>query len=349
LWLAVAVRDNDGRKLDHKTLEAMRIRAVRQIEAGARVEDVAAVLGLSRSAVFSWVAQYREGGVAALVAKPVPGRPMKLSGEQLARVYALVVGHDPRQLQFEFGLWTREMVRMLIRREFGVGLSVVSVGRLLKKLGLSPQRPLWRAYQQDPAAVEAWRRDQFPAIRAEAARCGATVFFADEAGIRSDYHAGTTWAPIGQTPVVASTGRRHQVNLISAVSAKGGLRFAAFTGRFTAAVFIDFCKRLMHAAGGAPVFLVVDGHPVHRSKAVAEFVASTDGRLRLFRLPGYAPELNPDEWVWKHVKHDRLGRAGLGDGEDLRMKALAALHRLQKLPRIIRGFFADPNLAYITA
>jgi transposase len=297
------VRDNDGRKLDHKTLETIRIRAVQQIENGARVEDVAATLGLARSTVFGWVAKYREGGRNALAARPVPGRPPKLSGAQLARVYALIVGRDPRQLSFEFALWTREMVRELIRREFGVRLSVVSVGRLLAKLGLSPQRPLWRAYQQNPEAVERWKREQFPAIREQAAEAGATIWFADEAGVRSDYHAGTTWAPVGRTPVVRTTGARHSVNLVSAVTAAGALRFAAYEGTFTSATFIDFCKRLLHDTD-RPVFLVVDGHPTHRSRAVKEFVAATNGRLRLFLLPGYSPELNPDEWVWK-VRHER--------------------------------------------
>jgi transposase len=342
------VRDNDGRKLDHKTLETIRIRAVQQIENGARVEDVAATLGLARSTVFGWVAKYREGGVEALAARPVPGRPPKLSGAQLARLYHLIVGRDPRQLSFEFALWTREMVRDLIRREFGVRLSEVSVGRLLRKLGLSPQRPLWRAYQQDAAAVERWKREQFPAIREQAAEAGATIWFADEAGVRSDYHAGTTWAPVGRTPIVRTTGARHSVNLVSAVTAQGALRFAAFEGTFTSATFIDFCKRLLHDTD-RPVFLVVDGHPTHRSRAVKEFVASTNGRLRLFLLPGYSPELNPDEWVWKNIKSDRVGRAGVTGPDDLKAKALAALHRLQKLPHLIRGFFHDLNLRYITA
>jgi transposase len=342
------VRDNDGRRLDHKTLEAMRIRAVGQIRDGAHPEDVAALLGLDRSTVYGWVARFRGGGPAALKARPVPGRPRKLSGEQLRRLYTLIVGRDPRQLQFEFALWTREMVRVLIRREFGVALSVVSVGRLLRTLGLSPQRPLWRAYQQDPDAVERWKREEFPAIRAEAAKAGATVYFADEAGVRSDHHAGTTWAPVGQTPVVHSTGARYAVNLISAVTAKGALRFTAFEGKFTAAVFIDFCKRLLHDADG-PVFLVVDGHPAHRSRAVKQFAAGTGGRLRIFGLPGYSPELNPDEWVWKNVKHDRVGRANIAGKADFTARVVSALRRLQKLPAVIRSFFADPNLAYITA
>src|SRR3954447_22236584 len=136
------MRDNDGRKVDHATLAAMRVRAVAQVRAGAHPEDVAAVLGLHRSTVFGWVATYREGGPDALQARPVPGRPPKLSGEQVRRLYTLIVGHDPRQLEFEFGLWTRQMVRALIRREFGVALSVVSVGRLLRRWGC-PRSGRW--------------------------------------------------------------------------------------------------------------------------------------------------------------------------------------------------------------
>jgi transposase len=342
------VRDNDGRKLDHATLEAMRIRAVRQIEAGEHPEAVAAALGLSRSTVFGWVAKYREGGLEALRAKPIPGRPTKLTGAQLRYLYTLIVGTDPRQLQFEFALWTRDIVRQVIRTEFGVGLSAVSVGRLLRKLGLSPQRPLWRAWQADPEAVQRWQDTEFPAIRAAAKREGATVYFADEAGIRSDYHAGTTWAPVGATPVVKATGARHSVNMISAVTAKGELRFTVVKGTVNAEVFIEFCKKLLRDNTG-PVYLIVDGHPSHKAKATKAFVVSTNGRLKLFTLPGYSPQLNPDEWVWKNVKHDRVGRTSVRNAEDLKAKAVAALRRLQRMPHLIRGFFADPNLRYITA
>ncbi|HEX8933766.1 MAG TPA: IS630 family transposase [Pseudonocardiaceae bacterium] len=208
------------------------------------------------------------------------------------------MGTNPRQLQFEFSLWTREIVREVIRREFGVALSAVSVGRLLRTLGLSPQRPLSRAYQQDPDAVERWKAQEYPAIRAEANRLGATIYFAEEASVRSDYHAETTWAPLGQTPVVATTGARLSVNMISAVTASGSFKYDIVPGRLNAAKFIDFCDKLLADTPG-PVFLIVEGHPVHRSNAVKEYVATTNGRLRLFRLPSYSPELNPDEGVWK--------------------------------------------------
>ena len=342
------MRDDDGRKLDHATLEAMRLRAVKRIEAGARVEDVASSLGLSRSAVFAWMAAYREGGERALVAKPVPGRPPKLSGTQLRTLYTLISGSDPRQYQFEFALWTRELVQQLIWTRFRVRLSVVSVGRVLRMLGLSPQRPVFRATQQDPERVKRWRETDYPAIREEAAQAGGMIYFADEAGIRSDYHSGTTWAPVGQTPVVTSTGARYSLNMISAVTPKGRLRFSTFTGSMTAKVFLDFVKRLLHDEPN-PVFLILDGHPVHRSKAVREFAQSSDGRLRLFFLPPYSPELNPDEWVWKNVKHDRIGKAGITSAEDLQNKAERALRRLQRLPALVCAFFSDPHIRYARA
>ena len=208
----------------------------------------------------------------------------------------------------------------------------VSVGRLLRKLGLSPQRPLYRAYQQNPQAVAHWKAETYPQLRREAAEVGATIYFVDEAGVRSDYHAGTTWAPVGQTPVVA---------------AKGALRFAAYDGSLNGPVFIDFCRRLLDDTPG-PVFLVLAGHPVHRSKAVKAFAESTNGRLRLCFLPGYAPELNPGEWVWRHVEHDRIGRRGQRPGGPQSQGAGRAASA-QKLPDLVRSFFRDPNLRYITA
>jgi transposase len=305
-------------------------------------------LGMGRGTVYGWLAKYRQGGREALKARPVPGRPPRLSGEQLRRLYTLVAGSNPRQLELEFALWTRELVRELIRREFAVSLSAVSVGRVLRTLGLSPQRPLWRAWQADPEAVQRWKDEDFPAIRAAARAAGATVYFADEAGIRSDYHAGTTWAPVGATPVVKATGARHGLNMISAVTAQGLLRFATFAGAFTATVFIEFCKDLLADTDG-PVYLVVDGHPAHRAKAVKEFLASTGGRLKLFVLPAYSPQLNPDEWVWKNVKHDRVGRATPSTAEQFRAHVVAALQRLQAMPHLVRAFFADNDLRYITA
>ena len=278
----------DGRALDHKTLEEIRIRAVRSVEAGESPEDVIRTLGFGRTVIYNWLAKYREGGIDALRAKAISGRPSKMTGKQLQWVYKTVTSKNPLQLRFEFALWTRAMIREVIREKFGVRLSEVSVGRMLRKLGLSPQKPLRRAYERDPELVETWRKKQFPEIRRLAKKERATLYFSDEAGVRSDFHAGTTWAPKGQTPIVPATGQRFGMNLISAISPRGDFRFMTVEGRMNAGKFIEFLKRLLHNAS-RPVFLIADCHPSHRAKKVLAFVRSTEGRLRLFFLPPYAP------------------------------------------------------------
>ena len=237
------------------------------------------------------------------------------------------------------------MVRELIRREFGVKLSEVSVGRLLRDLGLTPQRPVRRAYQRDAEAVERWTTEEYPAIQKLAKREKATIYFGDEAAVRSDYHSGTTWAPKGQTPVVEATGARFRLNLISAISAKGLMRFMTIDDRLTAANFITFLKRLLHNAQ-EPIFLIVDRHPVHRSAKVRNFVASTDGRLRLFFLPSYSPDLNPDELVWNHLKRHRVGKSDFKGPRQLKERVLTYLQSLQRLPHILRGFFRASTVRY---
>lgn len=182
------------------------MRATDQVEAGADPREVSRTLGLHEHTVYGWLAKRREDGREALLAKPIPGRPPKLTSEQQRQVVAWVAGSDPRQLSFDFALWTRDMVRRLIRREFGVQMSASAVGRMLHRLGLCPQRPLWRAWQADPDQVQAWKDTEYPAIAKAAKKAGATVYFADEAGIRSDHHAGTTWGAIGKTPVSALHG-----------------------------------------------------------------------------------------------------------------------------------------------
>ena len=340
------MKPRDGRALDHKALEDIRIRAVQRVEAGESPEDVIRTLGFTRTVIYHWLAMYREGGLEALRAKPISGRPSKMTGRQLEWVYKIVTSKNPLQLRFEFALWTRSMVRELIREKFSVRLSDVSVGRMLHKLGLSPQRPLRRAYERDPEWVDSWRDKEFPRIQRLAKKEGATLYFSDEAGVRSDFHAGTTWAPKGQTPVVPATGQRFGLNLISAISPRGEFRFMTVEGRMNAQKFIEFLKRLLHNAS-RPVFLIVDRHPAHRAKKVFTFVKSTKGRLRIFFLPPYAPDLNPDEHVWNHLKNHGVGKRAIRTREQFRQVVLSHMRSLQRLPDVIRGFFRDPNLRYI--
>ena len=236
----------DARSLDHKTLEEIRIRAVERVQAGESPEDVIRTLGFTRSCIYTWLALYRAGGWGALRARALKGRPMKIQPQQMGWLYRTITGKSPLQYRFEFALWTREIVRMLLAEEFQLKLSLSSVGRLLKQLGLRCQRPLYRAMEQDPERVRQWREEEYPEIRRQAQQQGAEIYFGDEAGVRSDCHAGTTWGAKGQTPVVVSTGQRNAVNMISAVSARGHLRFMLTKGRVNGPVFVEFLKRMMH-------------------------------------------------------------------------------------------------------
>ena len=335
----------DARKLDHSTLEAIRIRAVQQVQSGESPEVVIRALGFSSRCIYSWLAMYRAGGWDALKAKPIPGRPRKLSARDLQWLYRTVTGKNPLQLGFPFALWTRAMVAKLIRQRTGIRLSLVSVGRLLAQLSLTCQKPLWRAYQQDGSRVEQWLKREFPRIRALAKKEKAQIYFEDESGIRSDFHAGSTWAERGKTPVVRVTGQRFSLNMISAISPRGELRFMVVKGGVGAKVFITFLKRLVHGQR-RPLFLIVDGHPAHRAKLVKEYVESLEGKLRLFFLPPYAPELNPDELVWNDVKNNAVGRMRLEEPADLQRAIVGRLRYLQKSPARVRSFFQAPETRY---
>ena len=340
------MKRRDARALDHKTLEEIRIRAVERVQAGESPEVVIQVLGLSRSCIYTWLARYRAGGRGALKARALKGRPLKMQPAQMKWVYQTVVGKSPLQFRFEFALWTREMIRLLLREQFQLKLSLASVGRLLKQLGLTCQRPIFRATEQDPQRVRQWREQDYPAIREEARLCGAEIYFGDEAGVRSDCHAGTTWGIKGQTPVVHTSGQRSSVNMISAVSARGHLRFMLTKGKVNGLVFTEFLKRLMHGSARR-VFLILDGGSYHHSRPVKDYVASLDGKLRLFFLPPYSPQLNPDEQVWNYVKHHGVAKAALRGGKgELRKLVLARLRSLQKLPWTIRMFFLTPDAQY---
>ena len=340
------MRTNDARSLDHATLETMRERAVRSVQSGESPEVVARVIGVNRSTMYGWLAQYRRGGWRALKAKPLFGRPPKLDGKKLKWIYNTVTQKNPLQLKFAFALWTREMVAKLIQDKFKISLSLVSVGRLLAQLGISCQKPLYHALERDEGLVQKWLKQEYPKIKARARREKADIFFGDAAHMRSDHHAGRTWGKRGETPVVVSSGARYSMSLISAVTSRGHMRFMIKEkGGVNADVFIEFLTRLMTGSKNR-IFLIVDRGPAHVAKKTKAFVASLGGRLRLFYLPPYSPERNPDELVWKHLKDDTVGRASIVSFGDFKYKVRSSMLCLQRSPAKIRAFFQKPSLRY---
>jgi len=339
------MRKTDARKLDHQTLEDMRIRAVKSVQSGKSPEEVAVVFDVHRTALYKWLALYRDGGWQALKSKPTPGARPKIDGKKLEWVFNTITQKNPQQMKFEFALWTREMVQKIIKDKFQIKLSLNAVGRLLAQLGLTCQKPLYKAIQKDESLVKNWLKKIYPQIKTRAKSEKADIYFGDAAHIRSDHHAGKTWGIKGQTPIVMTSGSRFSFSLISAISSRGMMRFMVREGGVNSSVFIEFLKRLISGAK-RKIFLIIDNGPSHVSKKTKAFAASCSDKLELFYLPPYSPDLNPDELVWNHLKNHTVGRSTVVDKVDFKKQVTRSMKSLQRDKKKIQSFYQKKSLKY---
>lgn len=337
--------NTDARKLDCKSLTDLRKRGVARVQSGESPKVVARVLGIGERTVFGWLSLYRQGGWDNLDARKRGGRPKRLNAKMIKWVYNTVVDKNPLQLKLPFALWTAKLIGKAIEKKYGISLSKASVCRLLSQLGITPQRPIWQAYQQKPEAVQKWLKQEYPKILKMAKRMNGEIYFADEAGVRSDHHSGTTWARKGETPVIHTTGARFSLNVISAVNAQGQFRFMVVKGSVGAKKFCEFIKRLVSSTDRM-VFLIVDGHPAHKAKVVKDLLDELKSKIRMFFLPPYSPELNPDERVWNDLKNNGIGRLVLTSKEQLKKEIVSFLRMIQKCPNRVRSYFTDKYVLY---
>jgi transposase len=337
----------DARKLDAATQAHLRRLVVRALRGGMKQTVAAQQFGVSLRAVNKWAALDKAGGLRALKPKRRGRRAGegRLDATQAARIRALIVEKMPDQLKLPFYLWTRAAVAELIAREYGVTVSLTTVGRYLKAWGMSPQKPVRRAYERNDAAIARWLAEDYPALARDAKREQATIYWGDEMGLRSDHVTGSSYAPVGQTPVVRATGQRFGCNMISAITNRGALAFMVFQGKFQAPVFLEFLKRLLKQVKGK-LYLIVDGHPVHKAATAKRFVAKHAARLRLILLPGYCPELNPDELLNQDVKTNALGKSRPATKAEMIASVRSHLHRRQKQPQVIKNLFQEKHVRY---
>jgi transposase len=310
------------------------------------VSLVARVFNIPRRTVFSWLARYRNGGWDALKEGSRRGRPRKLSGKDMQWVYDAVTMGDPRTYKFEFCLWTLSIIRSMIARELGVELSKSAVSRLLGHLGLSPQRPIYKSYKQNPKQLERYLTQTFPEVVEQARVLGAEIYFVDEASVRSDSHRGWTWGKVGETPVVRDSGGRFGLNVISAVTPRGDMRFSFIEDRMTSARFIQFLKKLRKDAG-RPIIVITDNARYHHSKETQAFIGTQTDSIVMAFLPAYAPELNPDEQVWNHAKA-RLAKLPILSAGGMKRSLASILRSIQKQVFLIKTFFQLPDTKYVS-
>lgn len=339
----------DGRSVSRAAQEEMRLMALARMNEGESPAMVAASFGLHRGWAYKVRAKAKGSGRGkrALRSTKGTGRPRSLTPDQERQVFRWVNGKNPRQYGFDFGLWTRQIVGDLVAQKFGVSLSLASIGALLARIGLTPQKPLQQAYQRDPLEVARWREETYPAIVRKAKRDKAEIYFWDESGFRADAVQGKTWGKKGQTPVVRVPGQRQGISAASAVNSKGGFWFATYHGGLNGAGFIALLRRMMKGRR-RPIRLVLDSLPAHKTKAVRAYMESLQGRLTLHFLPGYAPDLNPDELVWSYAKRTGVARNPLRAGEKLIDRVDAQLAAIKARPDLVRSFFGHPSVAYIS-
>jgi transposase len=337
----------DARKLGPAAQEHLRRLAVGAVRKGMKQTEAARTFRVSLRAVNKWVAIDKAGGLRALKQKARGRRAGagRLNATQSQRIRRMLVEHMPDQLKPPFYLWTRSAVANLIAREFAVAVSLTTVGRYLKSWGMSAQKPVRRAHERNGAAIRQWLAHDYPAIAKAAKRENATIYWGEGMGMRSDHVAGKSFAPLGHTPVVRAAGQRLGASMISAITNRGALAFMVFHGKFEAGRFVDFMKRLLKQAHGK-VYLIVDSHPVHRSTIAKRFVADNDERLRLIFMPGYCPELNPDELLNQDVKTNALGKSRPTNRHELMTTVRGHLYRRQRQPALIRNLFHEEHVRY---
>ena len=335
----------DGRTHTHEMSEKIRLMAVQRVNEGEQPSAVIKSFGLGRTSIYPWLRTEKKKGAQALAARIHPGPEPTLTPQQKLKIRGWICGKDPRQYGFEFGLWTRQIISALIQEKLKVTLGLTAVGRLLYELGITPQKPLRRAYERDPIAIEKWKNEEYPRLRARAHRRKGEIFFLDEAGVRSDQVLGRTWGEKGKTPEVTTSGQRQSINAISAINTRGAFWYEVFSGRFNATRFAEFLTSFMRGRK-RPVLLVVDGHPSHRAKMIAAYIQTLKGRLELHFLPGYAPELNPDEFVWNHLKNEGVSKKPLKQNESLRKRVEQDLAKIKRQPGLVRSFFGAPSVSY---
>jgi transposase len=339
----------DGRQMSKEQQSAARRRAMKLLDAGWGQADVAQAVGMHVRTVRQWGQHRRQYGVKSLLADArgrQVGQGRTLAARQEQEIQTLVRDKLPDQLKLPFALWTRRAVAQLIESRYGIKLPVRTMGEYLNRWGFTPQKPIKKAYEQQPKAVKQWLAQTYPGIAAQARQEAAEIYWGDQTGVNNQPHAPRGYAPNGQTPTVSQRSKRFGFSVMSAVTNRGSARWMVYKGALNSALLIKFMTRLLQQAGGRKVYLFLDNLRVHHSAPVKEWLTEHAAQIVVHHLPSYSPELNPDERLNRALKSKLSHLPAPRDARRLHEQTVAQLRSCQKQPAIIRGCFQSATTSY---
>lgn len=329
----------DGRTISRDALEAFRFRAIHLRKQGYTIAEIANIFGLNYYSVAHWFTKYKQEGKNALKKTVARGADLKLEPSILLWLKKALT-KPATSWGFSTPLWNSRMVNILLKQEKNIQLDVVTIWRYLCRMGLSFQQPEKRYKQQDKKLVKEWIENEWPKIQRWVKKNRAILYFEDESGISLTPVIGKTWAPKGKTPIVRVTGSRGGVLAMSAISPTGRVRFRLEKRKINADVMIEFLKQIGQTHKNRKVAVVMDQAPSHTAKKVRDFIESQK-QLKVFYIPPYSPELNPDEKVWRHIKNVSLKNNMAKDKDHLARMVVGALRQIQKNPKLTKNFFEN--------
>lgn len=348
MWYILGMENIDARKHNQQTQYELRKQVVRLRKKGLPVTDVAGLVGISAPHVSTIWQKYLKGGLDAI--KPSKrgrrsGEQRTLSAEQEKAVEELLIDKTPDQLKLPFALWTRDAVRSVVKQRYGHELPVRTVTDYLKRWGFTPQKPTKRAYEQNPEKLNQWLENDYPEIAARAKREKAEIHWGDETGINNEAYNAKGFSPKGKTPIVRLNAKKASINMISAITNQGKVRFMIYRETMTSMVLIKFLSRLIKDTP-RKVFLILDNLRVHHSKAVQRWLEINRTRIEVFFLPPYSPEVNPDEYLNGNLKQKIRSGVPARTENDLLKKTRSFMKTIQRRPHHVQNYFKHPMVAY---
>jgi transposase len=338
----------DARKLSTQAQQELREMAIRLKESGKTYKAIAEIVHVQPTTICAWYKAYQQGGKKAIKIKK-RGRPSgscrTLTAAQENEIQKAIVDKCPDQLKFPFALWTRIAVQQLIKELFSIKMPIRTVGEYLKRWNYTPQKPLKKAYKQNPKAVSAWLKEEYPTIAKRSKDEKAEIHWGDETGLCNDSYYGRSYAPRGETPAIKVHPRCQRVNLISTVTNQGKVRFMIYKDKMNSQTLIQFMNRLIKDSD-RKVFLILDNLRVHHSHMVKDWLKDHETEIEIFFLPSYSPELNPDEYLNCDLKIGVHSKVPARTKEQLAKKTLSHLRKLQKMPGRVKNYFKHPKISY---